>query len=287
MTKLINSILFIFFVGLLGACGTQPTSLGSGAKTIASTDGSLIRYEAKGQGRLTIVFVHCWTCNHSFWTPQLEHFAKQYQVVWVDLAGHGESSSHREQYTMQSFGQDIAAVVQKIDAKQVVLVGHSMGGPVALEAAKLLGDRAIGIVGVDTFYTPFIYPTTAEKIEAFAGPFRENYAKASQNMVQSMFTPDADGATRQSITSAFPGADKKVGVSALYEIFYWNAEQGDASRQQFADRLYNINAAPLGTEKPLHKSVVLVPGVGHFIPQVKPDVFNRILEEILDRITSQ
>ena len=207
-------------------------------------------------------------------------------MVWVDLAGHGESDNRREQYTMQSFGQDVAAVVQKLGAKQVVLVGHSMGGPVALEAAKLLGDRIIGIVGVDTFYTPFTYPTTPEQIEAFAAPFTENYARASQDMVQSMFTPDVDDATRQSITSVFPGADKKVGVSALYEIFYWNAEQGDASRQQFADRLYNINAAPAGTEKPLHKSVVLVPGVGHFIPQVKPDVFNQILEEILDRITT-
>lgn len=286
MTKLVNCIVFTFFLGLLGACSTQSTSLGDAAKTVASTDGSLIRYDAKGQGRLTIVFVHCWTCSHDFWTPQLEHFAKQYQVVWVDLAGHGESDNRREQYTMQSFGQDVAAVVQKLGAKQVVLVGHSMGGPVALEAAKLLGDRIIGIVGVDTFYTPFTYPTTPEQIEAFAAPFTENYARASQDMVQSMFTPDVDDATRQSITSVFPGADKKVGVSALYEIFYWNAEQGDASRQQFADRLYNINAAPAGTENPLHKSVVLVPGVGHFIPQVKPDVFNQILEEILDRMTT-
>ncbi len=285
MTKWINSILFTFFVGLLGACGTPPTSLGSGAKTVASTDGSLIRYDTKGQEGLTIVFVHCWTCSHKFWTPQLEHFAKQYQVVWVDLAGHGESGNQREQYTMQSFGQDVAAVVQKIDAQQVVLVGHSMGGPVALEAAKLLGDRVVGIVGIDTFYTPFTYPTTVDQIEAFVGPFKENYTKASQGMVQSMFISDADSTTRKSITRALPGADKKVGVSALYEIFYWNAEQGDASRRQFADRLYNINAAPTGTERPLHKSVVLAPGVGHFIPQVKPDVFNRILEEILERIT--
>jgi pimeloyl-ACP methyl ester carboxylesterase len=286
MTKLVNCVAFAFFLGLLSACSTQSTSSVAAAKTVASTDGSLIRYGAKGKGKLTIVFVHCWTCSHDFWTPQLEYFARQYLVVWVDLAGHGESDSRREQYTMQSFGQDVAAVVQKLGAKQVVLVGHSMGGPVALEAAKLLGDRVIGIVGVDTFYTPFTYPTTPEQIEAFAEPFSENYAKASRDMVQSMFTPDVDDATRQSITSAFPGADKKVGVSALYEIFYWNAKQGDASRQQFADRLYNINAAPAGTENPLHKSVVLVPDVGHFIPQVKPDVFNQILEEILDRMTT-
>jgi pimeloyl-ACP methyl ester carboxylesterase len=76
-------------------------------------------------------------------------------------------------------------------------------------------------------------------------------------------------------------------VSALYEIFYWNVERGDASRKQFSGRLYNINAAPNGDEKPLHTSVVLVPGVGHFIPQVKPDAFNQALDEILEQITAR
>jgi sigma-B regulation protein RsbQ len=287
MTQSVKLTLCAFFFGVLVACGTQPLSSGAVGGTVASADGSLIRYESKGQGNPTIVFVHCWTCSHEFWKHQLEHFAKQYRVVWVDLAGHGESGSQRQKYTMQSFGQDVAAVVRKIDARQVVLVGHSMGGPVILEAAKLLGDRVIGIVGVDTFYTPFRYPTTPEEIEAFVSPFKENYTKASQQMVESMFTPNVDADIKQTISSAIPGADKAVGVSALYEIFYWNVERGDASRKLFADRLYNINAAPKGDEKPLHTSVVLVPGVGHFIPQVKSDAFNQTLEEILEQITAR
>jgi pimeloyl-ACP methyl ester carboxylesterase len=265
MTQLLRITLLAFFIGVLVACGTQPLSSGALMGTVASADGSLIRYESKGQGNPTLVFVHCWTCSHEFWKQQLEHFAKRYRVVWVDLAGHGESGSQRQKYTMQSFGQDVAAVVRKIDARQVVLVGHSMGGPVSLEAAKLLGDRVIGIVGVDTFYTPFKYPTTPEGIEAFVSPFKENYTKASLQMVESMFTPNVNADIKQTISSAIPGADKAVGVSALYEIFYWNVERGNASREQFADRLYNINAAPNGDEKPLHSSVVLVPGVGHFI----------------------
>lgn len=63
----------------------------------------------------------------------------------------GSSGRHRQRYTMKAFGQDVAAVVKQVGARNVILVGHSMGGPVAVEAAKQLGDRVAGIVGVDTF----------------------------------------------------------------------------------------------------------------------------------------
>jgi len=83
----------------------------------------------RGQGEPTIVFVHCWTCDHSFWDAQVDYFSRQYQVVWLDLAGHGESGSRRQHYTMQAFGEDVAAVINQVGARRVILVGHSMGGP--------------------------------------------------------------------------------------------------------------------------------------------------------------
>ncbi|MEN8214545.1 MAG: alpha/beta fold hydrolase, partial [Pseudomonadota bacterium] len=81
-----------------------------------SADGSTIAYGVRGDGSTTLVFIHCWTCNHEFWNPQIEYFSKTHQVVWLDLAGHGLSSGNRHNYTMTAFGEDVAAVVNKIDA---------------------------------------------------------------------------------------------------------------------------------------------------------------------------
>ena len=52
----------------------------------------------------------------------------------------------------QAFGEDVAAVIRKLDLRRVILVGHSMGGPAILEAAALVPDRVIGLVPVDTFH---------------------------------------------------------------------------------------------------------------------------------------
>ncbi len=157
--------------------------------TAESADGSLIVYGVRGQGEPTIVFVHCWTCNHTFWDAQVDYFSQHHQVIWLDLAGHGESGSHRQRYTMQAFGQDVAAVVKQVGARKVILVGHSMGGPVVVEAAKQLGDRVVGIVGVDTFYTPFEYPASQEAIAAFVKPFETDFHGTSDKMLHPMFTP--------------------------------------------------------------------------------------------------
>lgn len=248
---------------------------------VESADGSTITYSAQGQGDVTIVFIHCWTCNHDFWKNQISYFSQNHRVVWLDLAGHGLSKSSRTEYTMAAFGQDVAAVVNAVGADKVVLVGHSMGGPVAIEAARILGDKVIGIVGVDTFYTPFAYPTSEEKIEEFVKPFKDDYAGTTDKMIRSMFTPNADPAVIESMVKQFAGANPDVGMSALYEIFRWKAKNGSDALDGFGQKLRNINAAPKGDEKPLHQGVTLIPGVGHFVAQVKPDEFNRALEDIL------
>lgn len=287
-TNRVGGPLFGLVIGmmlvLLGCAATGSKSAPKTTASVISADGSPILYGTRGQGEPAIVFIHCWTCEHGFWDEQISHFAKSHQVVWLDLAGHGGSGSHRQRYTMQAFGEDVAAVVERVGARKVILVGHSMGGPVALEAAKLLGDRVVGIVGVDTFYTPFEYPTSKEGIAAFVKPFKTDFRGASDKMLRSMFTPQADPQVVEAIVARFSSGDPRVGVSAMYELFEWNARHAREDLQRFSKRLYNINAAPSGKEPAPNPHVVMVPGVGHFIAQVKPDAFDRALEGIITKL---
>ncbi len=291
--KITNKAIFLLFLSgitLLSGCNqiqtikeeTQtPIQSEENLSTVESADGSLISYGSRGEGNPTLVFIHCWTCNHQFWKSQIDYFSNDYQVVWLDLAGHGQSGSQRQQYTMSAFGQDVASVVNQIDAKKVILVGHSMGGPVAVEAAKILGDQVIGIVGVDTFYTGFDYPQSEEKIEEFVAPFKQDFSTASEQLTRSMFTPSAPEPVVNKVVSQMKKDRPEMGVSALYEIFRWNAKNAPSDLNQYAGKLYNINGAPTGNETPLHESVILIPEVGHFVAQVKPDEFNQTLEQIL------
>ena len=123
----------------------------SGAPLITdSPDLVHIEYHIYGRGEPAVVLIHGWSCNSSYWRAQLDDLKAHYTVVTLDLAGHGASGKNRTDWSIANYAQDVAAVVRQLPAHQVVLVGHSMGGPIALAAAPRIGARVIGIIGVDT-----------------------------------------------------------------------------------------------------------------------------------------
>jgi pimeloyl-ACP methyl ester carboxylesterase len=110
-------------------------------KTTRSSDGVEIRYDVYGKGEPAIVLVHGWALDRALWEGQVPGLSKLHRVITLDLPGHGESGKNRSQWTMAAFGQDVKAVVDASGAKQVILVGHSMGGPVVLEAARAMREK--------------------------------------------------------------------------------------------------------------------------------------------------
>jgi pimeloyl-ACP methyl ester carboxylesterase len=278
--QVVLSFVFVSAMLSLGACQKESASVTPSTGTLLSADGVSVKYETAGRGELALVFVHCWTCNRGFWDEQFSHFAKQYRVVRLDLAGHGESAQGRKVYSIASFGADVAAVVNQLGLKKVVLIGHSMGAPVSAEAQKVLGDRVIGVVGVDSFYTGFQMPP-ADKLAEFFKPFEDNFVPAQDQFVRSMFTPSSDKALIERITKAMANTPKEVGVSAIKETFQWYGTEAAVAFQRMGKKLRNINADPKGEGKPLHESVVLIAGAGHFVAQEKPAEFNQALERII------
>src|SRR5210317_814998 len=107
---------------------------------VPSKDGTPISYEIYGVGEPSLVFVHGWSCDARYWRAQLPHFTKNHRVVVLDLAGHGHSGSTRSQYTMKSFGEDVKAVTEATGSRRIILIGHSMGGSVIAEAARLMSN---------------------------------------------------------------------------------------------------------------------------------------------------
>ncbi len=282
--KTIRKSMFLLLLAglalLAGGC-ERPAVAPVTTATVASVDGVEIRYDVAGKGDTALVFVHCWTCNRRFWDESFAYFGKNYQVVRLDLAGHGESGKGRKDYTMAAFGGDVAAVVDKLGLKRIVLIGHSMGGPVSLEAEKRLGARVIGVVGVDTFHTGFPVPKDEKEVAAFVKPFEDDFKGNGEKFIRSMFTPQSDPKLIDRIGGMVLGADQAMAVSALKNILVWYQKDSAASFARVGDRLRNINADPKGENKPLDKSVTLIAGVGHFVAQEKPAEFDQALENIV------
>jgi pimeloyl-ACP methyl ester carboxylesterase len=146
---------------------------------------------SRGSGAPALVFVHGWSCDRSYWDGQLDWFSARHQVVAMDLAGHGESGAGREAWTMAAFGDDVVAVVQALGLGEVVLIGHSMGGDVVVEAALRLPDQVVGLVWADV-YTRLDEPQARVEVERFLTPLREDFGTAARQLVWRMFPPGAD-----------------------------------------------------------------------------------------------
>lgn len=114
-----------------------------------TTDGNKMYYEAYGSADTALVFIHGFSVNSTSWKDQIEFFKDKYQVIVLDLPGFGKSEHKRDVWSMQQYGNDVSSLCRHLKLKKVVLIGWSMGAPVAIEAATCLMGKAIGAVLVD------------------------------------------------------------------------------------------------------------------------------------------
>jgi pimeloyl-ACP methyl ester carboxylesterase len=249
-----------------------------------SRDGIPLAFEVHGAGTPTLVFVHGWSCDRSYWRGQVGPLAARYQTVAVDLAGHGESGVGRRAWTMAAFGEDVVAVAEQLGLGEVVLIGHSMGGDVIVEAALRLGERVLGLVWVDT-YSSLGEPLTDDELEAFVAPFREDFAGATQALVRRLFTADADAELVEWVAADMSAAPPKLAMDAL-ERAVGNERGILAGLQELSAPVVAINpdARPTDAQALRRHGVktVLVSGVGHFLMLEDPDRFNRLLGEVIE-----
>jgi non-heme chloroperoxidase len=104
--------------------------------TITTRDGTSIFYKDWGQGQ-PILFSHGWPLNADAWDEQLMHFASNgYRVIAHDRRGHGRSSQPWNGNDMDTYSDDLAALIEKLELKNMVIVGHSTGGG---EVTRYLG----------------------------------------------------------------------------------------------------------------------------------------------------
>src|SRR5258705_9864627 len=144
-----------------------------------------------GKGFPALVFVHGFACTHEDWKAQLDFFRRTNEVVAVDLRGHGQTPGRPHECSIEHYGGDVAALVNNLELDGCILVGHSMGCRVVLEAAKLAPERVAGVVLIDGSRNATGDPDGAEAA-ARAAIEKNGYAAFAESLFRQMFfTPSA------------------------------------------------------------------------------------------------
>ncbi len=231
------------------------------------------------------MFVHGWCCDRRSWDRQVDSFAPHYTVVGLDLAGHGASGQGRTQWTMAAFGQDVVAVVEHLRLEQVVLIGHSMGGPVIIEAARRLPTAVIGLVGVDTWQNAGQLRTPAQVAESLV-PLRANFVEAIRAVARNVFVPTSDPTVVEHVVAAMSAVPPHIGIGAA-EAFRGHDRKLQEGLQEVTAPKIAINSRyrPTNLEAAQRYGieVMLMSGVGHFVMLEDPQTFNRLLNEAVQK----
>lgn len=253
------------------------------APTVPSADGVPIAYEVHGKGSPALVLVHGWSCDRSYWKEQVDDLSSEYQLVLIDLAGHGESGLGRKDYTMASFGDDVAAVVDSLKLEHVVLVGHSMGGDVIVEAAKRLPGKVVGLVWVDD-YKSLSKPHSEEEVDAFVAKFRKDFRGTTTAFVRGLFGPNADPKLVDHVANDMASAPPAVALSALQNSFSYSREvTATLAGLKLPVVAINSDRDPTDYDS-LQKYGVkafVTPDSGHFLMLENPPRFNRTLDSVI------
>lgn len=276
----------------LASCQEPPEgSFGWAEGSVPSADGVSISYQMAGEGPVSVVFVHGWSCDREYWREQLDHFAQDHRVVALDLAGHGYSGMDRDDWTFSSFGEDVAAVINGLGLERVVLVGHSMGGPVILEAARIAPREVIGLVAVDALQDPEAPGMTPDAIQSFLRPFEENFSNAMEGLVSAaMFVPESDPVLKAWIVEDMASAPPEVGVGALRGNMLWATTTRSQSLAALRVPVRLINSTMYRTDSAAvgryGMDVVIMSGVGHFAMMEDPETFNDLLSSAISGFTN-
>jgi pimeloyl-ACP methyl ester carboxylesterase len=255
-------------------------------KMARSADGTGVRFEVTGQGEPTLVLVHGWALDRHLWDGQVAGLARRHRVITLDLPGHGESGA-RDGWTIAAFGQDVQAVVEAVGVPQVVLVGHSMGGLVVLEAARRLREQVRGLVLVDIVLDAE-ERTPPDQVEAMAKQLEADYKAVTTHMSNEyMFGPGTPAPVRERVLGHALAMNTAVSIALLREV--WTYDPLPALREITAPiRAVSADKFPTNLEvnrrhMPGYEAVI-VEGTAHYLMLEKPDRFARALDEALGQV---
>ena len=154
-------------------------------------EGVRLHYVDEGSGAPAFIFVHGWCCNYTFFQPQFDHFKSSHRVVAIDLRGCGASDRPEDGYDIPTLADDVAAVSTGLGLSRPVLVGHSLGGMIAIELAARHPSLVGAVVAVDPGPIDPL-PETRQIFEA---------------LIAQLEGPDSDAARRAYVESLFMTTD--------------------------------------------------------------------------------
>lgn len=294
-------ILYILLVVLTISCQSNSQ------KEKQNSDGNLVRnsiligesrlfYQMKGEGK-AVVMIHGGLLNMQMWDEQFNIFSQDYKVIRYDAMGHGKSINKNPTY---SHHEDLKMLIDSLKLDKPVIMGLSMGGYVAIDFALKYPDIASALVLVSPGLTGFNFDSK-QLMEYQNRLIRAVQGGDTKMVIEYFMRSWTDGPYRapRQVDSVF-----RVKVRTMIEGTYANFNNSSVEKRvspEAINRLKEININTITVvgdmdvpdileiaeliDRDINNSQkVIIQGAAHMVNMEKPEIFNRIVLEFLEKI---
>lgn len=259
-------------------------------KIAVSRNGVSIAYNECGKGDTTLLFLHGWVINKSYWDKQLEYFCSKYKVVAIDLPGFGESGKSRQNWGFDEYTEDVKAVIDQLQLKHVILIGHSMSGDIVLNTDNKYPSLLAGIVGIDNLHepgSPMDEKAQKQTDTLFQMLSLHFDSTVSQVFKAPLFPPATDTSIINRVMNDAFHSDSTVAIKVMKSLM-GIAQTEQSLMKGLSHKLYLVNSdvVPVKSDS-LNKycnkgfQVELVYNTSHYPMIEKPEAFNIALQKVI------
>ncbi|MGD9965792.1 MAG: alpha/beta fold hydrolase [Hyphomonadaceae bacterium] len=266
-----------------------------------TNEGLTLMAECVGEGAPTLLFVHGFACDASDWDAQVAALSRDARVIILDLPGHGRSSAPKEA-TLNVLAHAVAEVKARFSSGPVVMVGHSLGCRVVLEAISEAPDDVAGVIlieqnlvaGGDTPQALDLARTRLDEegFHAFVTPAYEQ-----------MFTSASASSLRDRVLERLRRMEPGFATSVFLSALNW---EGRCAAQlakltvpvllihsRCLDETYQWRGLEPGMTTPWielvrseapQAEVAIIPGAGHFVQIEAASAVNAAIADFIKRL---
>ncbi len=286
-----KAILLIVIASLSGSVSEAQAQKSMTAKQITIREEKVeINYFQQGQGDTTLLFLHGWCINGTYWKNQVDYFSRNYNVYAIDLPGFGKSKADRTNWAIEEYANDVTAFIDTMKLNNVVIIGHSMAGEIMLQLALTNNPKITGIVGVDNFKSIDVVftPEQMKQLNDFLPLLETDFKNSAPVYADIMlFHPTTSKEVKDRVKADFANSDSVIGYKTIMTQMQYSYL--DAQRlEQLNYKLYLINGDSFPTNEiglsnhcKSSFQVKTIAATGHFPMIEKPTEFNLILGKVL------
>ncbi len=249
--------------------------------------------DQNGSGKLPLVFVHGIACTHDDWESQVAFFQSQYPVITCDLPGHGLSDPPVDNGSIESLGAAVASLLNDLNLPPSVLIGHSMGCRVIVQATLDAPERVAKLILLEGSRIAENDPQAAEQ-QMQEHIAEVGYAAMVESLFADMFVDGSDPTLKQRIIQRALKLPETIGAPLFGRLVGWDAGKADAALAQITVPTYVLQSTYVNTQRvrvPLEPDEItpwmelvrkhvpnseldVISGVGHFPMLEAPDMVN-------------